>query len=275
MSVSGGTGAGGPTGAGGGAADDRVSGSGADVLAVVPAAGSARRLGPPALSKEVLPIGDRIACQDLLEAFDAAGIRRGLVLTRLAKLDVPRSIAGLALRSLRLATLLVPETPSVPHTLDHAWPFLRGRTVALGFPDVLLEPRTVFSELLGRRAETGADLVLGLFPAAEPERSDLVAVDPAGRVLEVLVKPRDSTLTRTWMAAVWSPSFTAHLHRSLHERETAPGPELQLGHLVQSALAAGLAARAVDFPTGRALDVGTPEALARARAPRGQREGRR
>lgn len=267
--------AGGPTEAGGGAADDCAPGSGADVVAVVPAAGRAQRLGPPASSKEVLPIGDRIACQDLLEAFDAAGIRRGLVLTRLAKLDVPRSIAGLALRSLRLATLLVPETPSVPHTLDHAWPFLRGRTVALGFPDVLLEPRTVFRELLARYAETGADLVLALFPAAEPERSDLVAVDPAGRILEIQVKPRDSTLTRTWMAAVWSPRFSAHLHDVLRSPPEVPGAELQLGHLVRSALTAGLAAHAVDFPSGRALDVGTPEALARALAPRDRREGRR
>lgn len=238
-----------------------------DVLAVVPAAGRATRLGPgTAESKEVLPIGRRIACQDLLEAFDAAEIRHGLVLTRREKLDVPRRIAQLPLASLRLATLLVPETPSVPHTLDRAWPFLRGRTIALGFPDVLLEPRTVFRDLLERHRETAADLVLGLFPAAEPERSDLVAVDSERRVVDVVVKSSESTLTRTWMAALWSPRFTEHLHRSL----AAPAPpahgELQLGDLVRSAIAIGLAAVAVDFPQGRALDIGTPEALGRARA---------
>jgi len=237
----------------------------ADVLALIPAAGRALRLRPLEMSKEILPVGDRIACQDLLEAFDAAGIRRGLLLTRREKLDVPRRIDRLSLTSLRLATLLVPETPSVSHTLDHAWPFVRGRTVALGFPDVLLEPPTVFRELLDRYAETGADLVLGLFPADEPARSDLVAVDEAGRVLEVLVKPPASPLTRTWMAAVWSPRFTDHLHRSLAAPPPLGATELQLGHLVRSALAAGLPVQSVDFPRGRALDIGTPEALSRAR----------
>jgi len=239
---------------------------GGDVLALIPAAGRALRLGARETSKEILQLGDRIACQDLLEAFDAAGIRRGLLLTRREKLDVPRRIATLDLPSLRLATLLVPETPSVPHTIDRAWPFLRHRTIALGFPDVLLEPATVFRQLLRRHEETGADLVLALFPAAEPERSDLVAVDDAGRILEVVVKRPGSPLRRTWMAAVWSPRFTSHLHREVADPRTVAGPEIQLGHLVQSALEAGLVARAVDLPAGRALDIGTPEALARARS---------
>jgi glucose-1-phosphate thymidylyltransferase len=238
----------------------------ADVLALIPAAGRALRLGARETSKEILPVGDRIACQDLLQAFDAAGIRRGLLLTRREKLDVPRRIAALGLPSLRLATLLVPQTPSVPHTIDRAWPFLRHRTIAFGFPDVLLEPVTVFRQLLRRHADTRADLVLALFPAAEPERSDLVAVDGSGRILEVVVKRPGSALRRTWMAAVWSPSFTSHLHRELADPRAAAGPEIQLGHLVQSALEAGLVGRAIDLPSGRALDIGTPEALAHARS---------
>jgi glucose-1-phosphate thymidylyltransferase len=221
----------------------------ADVLALIPAAGRALRLGARETSKEILPVGDRIACQDLLQAFDAAGIRRGLLLTRREKLDVPRRIAALGLPSLRLATLLVPQTPSVPHTIDRAWPFLRHRTIAFGFPDVLLEPVTVFRQLLRRHADTGADLVLALFPAAEPERSDLVAVDGSGRILEVVVKRPGSAL-----------------RRELADPRAAAGPEIQLGHLVQSALEAGLVGRAIDLPSGRALDIGTPEALAYARS---------
>ncbi|MEZ5333531.1 MAG: hypothetical protein R2991_16205, partial [Thermoanaerobaculia bacterium] len=187
----------------------------ADAVAVIPAAGRGSRLGSGHGSKEVLSIGGRRACQDLLEALDEAGIGSGLLLTRRTKLDVPLAVARLPLVTLRVATLLVPETPSVPHTIDRAWPFLRGRTVALGFPDVLLEPRTVFRDLLARHREGGADVVLALFPAAEPARSDLVATDAAGRVVEVVVKSPHSPLRRTWMAAVWSHRFTEHLHAAV------------------------------------------------------------
>jgi glucose-1-phosphate thymidylyltransferase len=158
----------------------------------------------------------------------------------------------------------------MPHTLDHAWPFLRRRRIALGFPDVLLEPATVFQELLARGDSGEADVVLALFPAAEPARSDLVATNAEGRVLEVVVKRPESRLRRTWMAAVWSPRFTDHLHRSLAGPplagpRKAGGAEVQLGELIQSALGAGLAVDAVDFPGGAALDIGTPKSLARAR----------
>lgn len=236
-----------------------------DVLAVIPAAGRGLRLGAAGTSKEVLPIDGRLTCQDLLEALDEAGIESGLLLTRRAKLDVPLAVAELPLRALRVATLLVPETPSVPHTLDRAWPFLRGRTVALGFPDVLLEPHTVFRSLLERHREHGADVVLALFPAIEPARSDLVAADANGGVSEVVVKSPDSPLRRTWMAAVWSPRFTEHLHRGVAAAAAHGSSELQLGHLVGSALREGLVVDSVDLPEGRVLDIGTPEALRRAR----------
>ncbi|MGH9464482.1 MAG: hypothetical protein ACRD0X_02470 [Thermoanaerobaculia bacterium] len=241
-----------------------------DLLALFPAAGRASRLPGSTGSKEVRSIhaetrtgAPRLACQDLLEAFADAAPTALLVLTRRRKLDVPLRLAELAL-PYPVVTLLVGDTPSVVHTLDAAWPFTRGRRIALGFPDVLLEPQRVFIELLERQARTGAAVVLGLFPAAEPERSDLVDLGPDGRVRRLAVKERIADLSFTWMTAVWTGEFTEYLHGSLRGPLSAFGDDLQVGHLLQSALRSGMCVEGVAFPGGRVLDIGTPAALAAA-----------
>ncbi len=265
-----------------------------DVLALLPAAGHARRLPALGASKEVLPVATdpatgraRLACEDLLAALVEAEIGAALLLTRREKLDVPLAIAALGL-PLALATLIVGETRSAVHTLDAAWPVSRGRRIALGFPDVLLEPRSAFAELLAAQESTRAEVVLGLFPAAEPERSDQVELDAGGRVRRIAVKEARARSPWTWMAAVWAPAFTEYLHAALrHDVATSRSPigdhwvtqwllfgdqqwneaaELQVGHVVQAALLNGMRIDAVTFPNGRALDIGTPEALARARS---------
>ncbi len=241
-----------------------------DLLALFPAAGRASRLPGSTSSKEVLPVGPdagtgarRLACQDLLEAFAAAAPAGLLVLTHRRKLDVPLRLAALSL-PYPVVTLMVGETPSIVHTLDAAWPFTRGRRIALGFPDVLLEPRGVFAELSKNQARTGAPVVLGLFPAAEPERSDLVSLGPDGRVRDLAVKERGADFPFTWMTAVWTTRFTEYLHDFLVGSLAASGNNLQLGHALQAALRSGMRVDGVVFPRGRVFDIGTPAALAAA-----------
>ena len=123
--------------------------------------------------------------------------------------------------------------------------------------------------LRARQAETGADLVLGLFPTDRPATCDVVATDSAGRAQQIVIKPTSTTLQDAWLIAVWTPMFTQFLHDHLAAAMTlaAPSPlprrEMHVGEVIQAAIEAGLHVNTLPFPQGWYLDIGTPEGLAR------------
>ena len=243
-----------------------------DILALIPAAGRAERLGPLPCSKELLPIGFRetprgpapkVACHYLLERFRAAGICRVLMVLHESKWDVPRYLGTGEIADVSLAYVVIPGSKSVPETLDRAFPFSEGSLVALGFPDVLFEPVDAYARLIERQAVTGADLVLGLFPAPRFRTTDMVELGPDGRVVRIEVRPQSTTLRYNWLLALWSPIFTRFLHEAVRSAPAGEG-ELQIGAIVQGAVAAGLNVQGVEFPNGSYRDIGTPEELAAA-----------
>ncbi len=243
-----------------------------DVIGLIPAAGKAERLGPLPCSKELLPVGFRdtprgpapkVACHYLLDRFRAAGIGRAFLVLREGKWDIPRYFGTGEMAGVSLAYLAVPDSGSVPETLDRAYPFVAGRRVALGFPDALFEPGDAYARLLARQGETGADLVLGLFPADRPWTTDMVELAPDGRVLRLEVRPAATALRYNWLIAVWGPRFTEHLHTAVLAAPAAE-KEPQIGAVVQTAVDAGLHVLGVEIPDGSYRDIGTPETLAAA-----------
>lgn len=238
---------------------------------LIPAAGRAERLGPLPCSKELLPIGFRetprgpvpkVAGHYLLERFRAGGVRRAFMVLHESKGDVPRYFGTGEMADVALAYLSIPGSRSVPETLDRAFPFVQDSLVALGFPDVIFEPVDAYARLVERQADTGADLVLGLFPAERVQTTDMVELGPDGRVRRVEVRPASTTLRFNWLIALWGPAFTRYLHESV--REVPAEGELQLGSLIQAAVDAGLHVEGVEFPPGSYRDIGTPEELAAA-----------
>jgi glucose-1-phosphate thymidylyltransferase len=161
-------------------------------------------------------------------------------------------------------------TPSVPHTLARAGESLRGHRVALGFPDILFEPLDAFAALDRRQQDSSADVVLGLFPSDRPGATDMVQLDAASRPIDIVIKDPDCTLEYTWQMALWTPRFTdflcaavsRQLSPQLAEVELAE-VELQVGDVLRTAIAQGLAIEAVVFDQGSSLDVGTETTLAR------------
>jgi glucose-1-phosphate thymidylyltransferase len=243
-----------------------------DILGLIPAAGRAERLGPLPCSKELLPIGFRetprgpaskVACHYLLERFRTAGIRRVLMVLHESKWDVPRYLGTGEIADVSLAYVVIPGSKSVPETLDRAFPFSESSLVALGFPDVLFEPADAYARLIERQRATGADVVLGLFPTSKFRTTDMVALGPDGRVLRIEVRPESTALRYNWLLAVWSPVFTRFLHEAVRSAP-AGERELQIGSIVQEAVAAGLTVQGVEFPDGTYRDIGTPEELAAA-----------
>lgn len=214
------------------------------MIGVIPAAGRAARLQPLQGSKELLSVGGRPVLEYLVTRMRVAGAREIVVVTRPDKPDVDQHALALGLRVVRGTPVTVSESLALG---------LRGaddeEIVLLGFPDTIWEPANGFTRLLEELP--GADAVLGVFRSPEPERSDVVALE-GDRVLSVDVKPAKPRSSLIWGCAAARTSALAGLGR--HDEPGALFGEL----------AAQGRVRAVPFP-GQMIDVGTPEALARAR----------
>lgn len=265
--------------------DGGVGGTAHDLVALVPAAGRATRLGALPCSKEIVPVGARrdpdgtsravVAIHPLLEALHAARVERAFVILRHGKWDIPAFLGGRPELGPELAYLVVEPTRGVPFTLDAAHGFVRGARVALGLPDILFEPVDAFARLIDAFDATRSDAVLGLFPTDAPGRSDMVAHSDGGRVTGIVVKPDHTDLTMSWILALWGDTFSAFMHDYL-QRWNGAG-ELHQGQVFQAAIDAGLILEGVTFDEGRFIDIGTPDGLERARTmritslPRGKR----
>lgn len=244
-----------------------------EIWGLFPAAGSATRLGRRrGPSKEILPVaagdgGERLACQDLLDNFRLAGASNVVVLLRRGKWDVPARLGDGAEFGLEISYRVLAPTRGVPFTLARAEPFLGDRLAALGFPDVLVQPRDLLARLVRHRERTQADIALALAPCDRPQASDLVDVDARGRVRRFEIKPDRTSLKWTWAFALWTPRFTKFLLRwceSFSPRSARLGREPHVADVMISALADGFTIETLAVPEARLLDIGTPETLARA-----------
>jgi glucose-1-phosphate thymidylyltransferase len=215
-------------------------------VGIVPAAGFARRLQPLSSSKEVCLIGGRPIIDYLLERMDVAGCTEIRVITRPEKQDVAdhASTRGAAVLFARPATVsesllaglhdLAPETP-----------------VVFGFPDTLWQPRDGFTRLLAA-LRPGVDVVLGIFRAEAPSRSDVVTL-AGDRVTTIRVKPEQPSSDLVWGCA----ASRAGVLRALRGHAE---PGLYFDQLARRGRVLGIR---LSDPF---IDIGTPDSLERARA---------
>ncbi len=252
-----------------------------EVIGLIPAGGRATRISPLPGSKELFPVGfhphgpegelrPKVVSHYLLECMRTAGVTQAFIVIRKGKWDIPEYYGDGSLLDMQIGYLIMNQPYGPPYTLDQAYPFVRHRTVAFGFPDILFTPEDAFAQLLAELEAGQADVVLGVFPVNAPHKWDMVDLDPSGRVKGFAFKPVTSHLRYGWALAVWRPSFTEFMHRFLGQRSaqySQPGntpPELSVGEVLQAAVAAGLWVGSRIFESGTCLDVGTPTDLLQA-----------
>lgn len=243
-------------------------------IGLIPAAGEGKRISPLPGSKELYPIGFRVAkdgslrpkvvCHYLLESMRLAGIRRAYALLRANKWDIPAYFGDGSLVDMNLGYLVVSSLHGVPYTLDRAYEFVQDAVITLGFPDIIFQPQDAFVRLLAHLSDSEADLVLGVVPFSQPHKGGMVDFDANGCVSTVLDKPLQSTLRYSWFTAVWTPSFTEFLHQYLDDKPIVPSQEVLINDTIQSAIDNGLKVEVEVFENGSFLDIGTPEDLVRA-----------
>jgi glucose-1-phosphate thymidylyltransferase len=258
-----------------------------DIVGLLPSAGRANRISPIPCSKEIFPIGfgrlesdnnfrPKVVSHYLLEKMRRAGVNRAYIILRSGKWDIPAYFGNGDMVGIRLGYLAIDATRGVPYTLDQAYPFVNKYRIAMGFPDILIQPEDAFVHLYNRQIESEADIVLGLFPASQSHKVDMVALDKDQRILGIQIKPSKTHLVYTWLIALWTPRFTHFMHRHILSYDgiskgsvvsgVSENDELFMGDVVQAAIDEGLAVDNVIFPNGTYIDIGTQEDLMAALA---------
>src|SRR4029078_9255642 len=256
-----------------------------EVIGVLPAGGRASRIAPLPCSKELLPIGfhaagtelglrPKVVSHFLLENMRLANIKKAYIILREGKWDIPAYFGDGKKIGMNLAYLIMGSPLGVPYTINQVSPFVENALVALGFPDIIFEPRDAFMKFLARREELDADIVLGLFPAEKPQKMDMVELDENGRVRSIQIKPARTQLVYAWDMAVWSPVFTSFMHDfvsagkevgSNNSGMSLDGKhEMHVSDVIEGALQDGMKVETVIFEHGNCLDIGTPEDMLKA-----------
>ena len=235
-----------------------------ELIAVMPAAGRARRLGPLPCSKEILPLPDRSApghrlttgIEQALATARAAGASEAVVVLAPDKRDISDYLGDGSRHGIPLTFLEVENSRSCPETVSRAAEWADGRDMLLLFPDILWEPTALLGKLEMLRLG-GADVALALVPSVRGDKVDIVDVDAAGRITGLAMKPGAGRSGFTWTCARWSARFTRFLCQNLSHFADRVEGEAHIGHVVACAIEAGLDVRGVSAPDGNSLDIGT------------------
>jgi len=250
-----------------------------ELIGLIPAGGSAKRMGKLACSKEIFPVGfdeagyPKAISQHLLAKYKAANCEKVFFILREGKWDIPTYYGDGRDLGMDFAYLMLRHLYGVPYTIDQAYPFVKDARVMLGFPDMLYEPADVFSQLVAYHEASKADLILGLYQVEneyEASKSDMVAWDEAtSDIIDIQIKPPKTDRRFAWTNMVWGPAFTRFLHEFIasdlqKRQQDANMPEIHFSEILAAAIEAGLSLKIKSFENQKFLDVGTLTSMKKA-----------
>ena len=247
------------------------------LVGVIPAAGHASRISPLPCSKEILPVGFhenssgettvKVSVHDLLESFELVKAEQIFMIIRKGKWDIPQYLGERSHPDSTIAYIATGPTCGTHYTIDLAYHFIKNKIVLLGFPDILFEPKDAFVQLLAKQAKTDADVVLGLFKADSPQKADMVDFKSGGKVTDIVIKSKQTTLTYCWALACWTPRFTEYLHQYIAKKKDQKEDnqsEIFVGDVIRQAMCEGFNVNSVAFNDGSFVDIGTIAGLKKA-----------
>jgi glucose-1-phosphate thymidylyltransferase len=248
-----------------------------DIVGLVPAAGIASRLGKLPYSKEIMPLPGMkdkasVLSENLVGYFRQAEIDKLYFIIRKGKWDIPEYYGDGSSFGVNIGYLMMNLPFGTPFTISQAFPFVRDKIVALGFPDILFEPVDAFKTLKNRFLETVADIMLGIVPSEHYLRSDMIEFDLQGRMKDIVIKQNRPDLKHSWFIALWRPSFSVfmsdQLNRVLSRNKEGKIPvsdgtfrELYMGDIIREAILSGMKTDYLLFGDGYYRDMGTWEEL--------------
>lgn len=253
-----------------------------EVVGLIPAAGKASRLGNMPLSKELYPVGfenkggirvPKTVSSYLLDQMADAGILCFHIILRKGKWDIPDYYGGGEQFNKKICYQVADYGYGVPFSINQAYPFIKDKTVAFGFPDILIKPPGVFNQLI-TKFNTGnkLDVIFGMFPSPDLLNDD--KVDNAGNEIKHrhLKTEKGKQLNYTWIVAVWRPSFSGFLNDYLNyliqskNNSELLEKEYRLDDIFILAQSKGFNIEYVFFENGKYIDIGTPQRLMKAKS---------
>lgn len=240
-----------------------------DFVGIIPAAGIAARLRPSRYVKELLPVAYLVDGQTSstlpvpvvslsLAKLKTAGIEHCIVTISDRKPELLRYLGDGSEFGLHLAYVQQMAPTGLAAAVDLAYEWTPGRYGCLLLPDTVIYPSDAMLRLRQTMERERPDLLLGVFPTAIPEQLGPVRFDDDGRVYEILDKPASTDLLNTWAMAIWSPEFSEMLHGFV---ASFPDSSPVLGDVFNLAVERGMDVRAVWFPEGSFVDIGTVKGL--------------
>jgi glucose-1-phosphate thymidylyltransferase len=246
------------------------------LIGLIPAGGTASRLGKLPCSKEILPFIEksgnfRVVSANLIHYYKLAGIKEIFMIIRKGKWDIPEYFGDGSAFGVNMGYLIVNCTSGTPFTLSQAYPFVRDKVVALGFPDIVFSPENAFQQLLSKISKTDAQIMLGLVPHKNPEKADMVAFNHDGSIRDIIIKQNRKDLKYSWFIALWKPLFTEfmkhftddYIREGIDRIKLKDGTsrEIYVGDVIMHAIRNGMKAEYIIFENGFYEDLGTPGAL--------------
>jgi glucose-1-phosphate thymidylyltransferase len=146
-------------------------------------------------------------------------------------------------------------SPGLAHALDSGYHLIQGKTVFFGMADTIMQPVDVFARAYLASAP-GDDVILGMFTTDHPEKFGMVHIDQDQRVLEIVDKPKITSLKEMWGFIIWRPRFTEFLHDSVQQKGVS-----DFAGIMNNAITEGFRFRGVHIVTGVYIDLGTYEEI--------------
>jgi glucose-1-phosphate thymidylyltransferase len=149
------------------------------------------------------------------------------------------------------------KSRGLAQALDAGYHLTRGKWVAFGMADTIITPVNVF-EILLQPQHRGADVILGLFETANPEKFGMVELDSGGTVQRIVDKPAQTDLRMMWGCIVWQSRFTEFLHTCIDREDPT-----DFAAIMNAAIERGFHFKGVEIPAGSYIDVGTYDEITR------------
>jgi dTDP-glucose pyrophosphorylase len=212
------------------------------MIGVIPAAGVGERIQPLGCSKELLPVGSRLAggverpkavSEYVVERMIAAGADQICIVISAEKTDIVRYFAERTYAA-EIFYVVQQQPLGLCDALFRAEPFARRHDqVLIGLPDTIWFPENAYLPAL---APGAAECNLVLFPVDDPADFDAVVCDDQGFVQEVRVKNPDAVSHWIWGAVTATGEAFHRLKLLWESRHRA---DKYLGELLNAFIAAG------------------------------------
>jgi len=249
---------------------------------IIPAAGFGTRLRPltQLMPKEMLPLGNKVVLQYVLEECDAAGLDTQLLVLNRRKTALfavgeetpaPRDpITGISTRSLYFANQA--EQGGLAHAILHGEAFVGNESFVVALGDTLIHggERSLLGRMMAAHLEHGAAATVAAQVIPDDRISRYGVLEPDGaagevfRVRRIVEKPQPEEAPSN-LAITARYVFSPEIFRACRECGRNAQGEIELTQAMSWLAAEGYRVQAVQLDPGQSrLDIGNPQSYAEA-----------